>query len=106
MKYDEVINWNGPHFKKRHLFVWIKIGVHALQKLFFALFSHYRKSSQYSIAVAFLGIRKYKLGISCKFLKVFVYLDFGLLRLEFQNSMSSKQNKDSVILKTFGSIKR
>lgn len=37
--------------------------------------------------VAFLGIRKYKLGISCKFLKVFVYLDFGLLRLEFQNSI-------------------
>ena len=92
--------------KKEHLFVWIKIGVHALQKLFLVLFPHYRKSSQYSIAVAFLGIRKYKLGISCKFLKVFVYLDFGLLRLEFQNSMSSKQNKNSVILKSFGSITR
>ena len=49
--------------KKEHLFVWIKIGVHALQKLFLVLFPHYRKSSQYSIAVvAFLGIRKYKLG--------------------------------------------
>ena len=69
--------------KKEHLFVWIKIGVHALQKLFLVLFPHYKKSSQYSIAVvvAFLGIRKYKLGISYKFLRVFVYLDFGLLRL-------------------------
>ena len=58
-----------------------------LAKTIFPLFSHYRKSSQYSIAVAFLGIRKYKLGISYKFLRVFVYLDFGLLRLEFQNSI-------------------